>query len=151
MIKVYHNSHDTYYRNPFGAVPLGTPIKLKVKVIADIPVQDCVLRLWEQGCRERLINMNLIKIKQQGEKIWQLFETTYTPPEAPGLVWYYFRIKIDNRFFFYGNNRENLGGAGELKLHEPPSYQITVYKPSPVPRWFKNGVMYQIFWIILRG
>jgi 4-alpha-glucanotransferase len=145
MIKVYHNSHDTYYRNPFGAVPLGTPIKLKVKVIADIPVQDCVLRLWEQGCRERLINMNLIKIKQQGEKIWQLFETTYTPPEAPGLVWYYFRIKIDNRFFFYGNNRENLGGAGELKLHEPPSYQITVYKPSPVPRWFKNGVMYQIF------
>ena len=116
---------------------------MKVKVIADIPVQDCVLRLWEQGCRERLINMNLIKIKQQGKKFGSSLKLRILRRKRR-LVWYYFRIKIDNRFFF----TEIIGktwGSRRIKLHEPPSYQITVYKPSPVPRWFKNGVMYQIF------
>jgi 4-alpha-glucanotransferase len=144
-IKVYHDSQDLFYRNPFGAVPYGTKVRLRVKIISEIPVNECLLRLWEKGSQEHLIKMSLVKERLKEKKIWQVFETLYTSPQEPGLVWYFFRITLDDQVYFYGNNKEGLGGVGKLRKEEPPSYQITVYKPNPVPRWFKEGVMYQIF------
>ncbi|MEL7566614.1 MAG: alpha-amylase family glycosyl hydrolase, partial [Dehalobacterium sp.] len=143
-IEVYHDSHDVNYRSPFGAVPCGTRLFLRIDTISQVPVEECLLRLWEKGDREHLISMKCREIRQ-GNKIKQSFEVEYPLPNEPGLIWYYFRIKIENKVYYYGNNRECLGGPGELKSLEPPSYQITVFRPSEVPWWFKDGVIYQIF------
>jgi hypothetical protein len=47
---------------------------------------------------------------------------------------------------YYGNSPEMLGGAGVETNGPPWSYQLTVYDRSyRVPRWLRNGVIYQIF------
>lgn len=143
--KVYHDSHNTYYRSPFGAVPCGTQMVFRLEIISQTRTGECLLRLWEKGAREHLIPMVCREESREDDETRQLFEVQYTLPEEPGLVWYFFRFTAGNRFYFYGNNREGLGGIGELSGAEPPSFQITVFQPSEVPRWFKEGVIYQIF------
>lgn len=144
-IEVYHDSHDPNYRSPFGAVSCGTQVTLRVEIISEIAAGECLLRLWEKGDREHLIKMKCRANSRQGNKIKQSFEIKYHLPDEPGLIWYFFRINIGNQVYYYGNNQDSLGGLGELKKVEPPSYQITVFRQSLVPRWFKDGVIYQIF------
>ncbi|HHX50302.1 MAG TPA: 4-alpha-glucanotransferase, partial [Clostridia bacterium] len=144
-LQVYHNSHDSYFRRPFGAVPCGTTIRLRVEIRSKIPVALCQLRVWEKGTVERLLTMGLEKSEREERRHRQVFEMKYRVPEEPGLVWYYFCLTLGEQVFYYGNNPENLGGEGCLVDAQPPGYQITVYRPCPVPPWFRHGVMYQIF------
>lgn len=167
-LQVYHNSHDKNYREPFGAVPCGQKVVLRLKIISDLLVQECLLRVWDKENQEILLPMEMKerekdegnkeqkiqdgqkqqkngnKEEQSSEKLVQLFEIEYIPQEA-GLVWYFFKFQVKGNTYYYINNREELGGEGELSEKEGPSYQITVFKESPVPEWFKKGIMYQIY------
>ena len=51
------------------------------------------------------------------------FSLTFSAPETPCVLWYSF-----------------LAGGEETSV-----WQITVYDPAPVPEWWKNAVVYQIF------
>ena len=51
------------------------------------------------------------------------FSVTFAAPETPRVLWYSFLA------------------AGEATCE----WQITVYKPTPVPAWWKDAVVYQIF------
>ena len=51
------------------------------------------------------------------------FSVSFPAEDEPGLLWYAF-------------------AAGEERTRE---WQITEYAPSPVPEWYKNAVVYQIF------
>ena len=146
-LSVYYNSHQAYYKDPFGAVPCGQRVLFRIGIIADKPVNGCFLRLWEQESRENLVPMicTVNEIDESVDRtVRQIFETTYTSKE-PGLVWYYFRLHINEQIYFYGNNQEELGGEGVLCGQEPSSYQIMIYLPSKIPLWYKKGIMYQIF------
>ena len=66
-------------------------------------------------------------------------------PSKPGLLWYFFKIYQGGKVYFYGNNEDELGGEGRITEYEPPSFQITVYKPMKNPEWFKNSIVYYIF------
>ena len=71
---------------------------------------------------------------------------TYTVPNEPGIVWYYFIIHSGGAVSYYGNNPEGTGGLGAAAATPPPSFQITVHFPdAATPDWFKNAVVYQIF------
>ena len=35
--------------------------------------------------------------------------------------------------------------VGQIYAYNPVPYQITVYKKSNIPDWYKEGVIYQIF------
>lgn len=145
-LKVYHNSHDLFYRNPFGAVTCGQKVVLRLETQSGCPVKECFLRLWEKGEKERLLPMKCCQKAEEEDLIREFFETEYTAPNYPGLVWYYFIIKNGNKTYYYGNSEKLLGGQGQLRENEPPSYQLTVYLPSHrTPEWFKKGIMYQIF------
>ena len=74
-----------------------------------------------------------------------LFSVKIDTSNLWGLNKYYFTIKKDDRYFYYGNNNESLGGEGKLYYNNPIPYQITVYEESYIPEWYKEGVMYQIF------
>lgn len=145
VLQVVHHSHKKYYREPFGAVPCGEQVILRLKVQSDAPVEECLLRLWVKEKEEKLLPMDLIS---QGEIVSGselIFEAKVPLPLEPGLVWYYFRLAVEGKTYFYLNNPEGLGGEGVLSIREGSSFQITVYKPSPVPEWFKKGILYQIF------
>lgn len=133
---VIHNSHDVSFRSPFGAVVCLQPVVLRIKVAEDSIVTACILRLWEDGCGERLMPMQL------GSSQW--FEIEFIPQHS-GIIWYYFILEGEGQRKYYGNNNERLGGSGKVTDQPPDSYQLTVYEFAPVPQWYRQGIMYQIF------
>jgi len=149
----YHNSHDLFYREPFGAVTCGQRITFRLRTFSALPVDACVLRFWETD-REIVIPLHQTIETRGGaakESVSEpleekrLFEVDYEVADRPGLLWYYFVIRVGSKTYYYGNNLKKLGGEGLLSEQEPPSYQITVHKLLTVPEWYKQGVMYQIF------
>jgi len=155
VCEAYHNSHDLHYRAPFGAVPCGQRIIVRLRTFSAVPVELCVLRLWEND-REITRPMQQTTVDHRSQDlatdssqdpcaVMTLFEVDYEVPNITGLIWYYFVIRVGFQTYYYGNNLKKLGGEGTLSEQEPPSYQITVHKPMTVPAWYKGGVMYQVF------
>ncbi|MDR3600519.1 MAG: bifunctional glycogen debranching protein GlgX/4-alpha-glucanotransferase [Desulfosporosinus sp.] len=151
--KAYHNSHDLFYRKPFGAIICGQRITFRLKTFSAVLVDACILRLWETDreitiAMHRTIENSQSSVSDSVPNLSEdtvLFEGDYEVPNIPGLIWYYFVIRVGSQTYYYGNNSKKLGGEGRLWEQEPPSYQITVHKQLEVPKWYKQGMMYQIF------
>ena len=147
-----HDSHDLFFRTPFGAVPCGEKITLRFKVKfhqadpnAGNPDKRVFLFLVKELsgeiCQEELAMDP--EEKKEGEI---LFRKEILAPTHPGLLWYYFIIRGNGSTRYYGNSPQNTGGVGSAFDHVPPSYQITVYKQDlSIPRWLQEAVIYQIF------
>ena len=131
-----HHSRMLRFRSPYGAVPAGEAVTLRLWVGARYLNASVALRMWI-GNQERLLPMQ----GTSGDG-GAYFEATVKLQE-PGLVWYYFRVTPPNgKTLFYGGE----SGEGALYPFEPPGYQITVYDPAfTVPRAFREGILYQIF------
>lgn len=134
---IFHNSHDLLYRLPLGAVTAESKITLRLSV-TDFQPDTVLLRLWSDE-KETLIPME----KDSGGR----YAASFYAPKKPQLIWYYFIIKTGAQTLYYTNNRDRLGGIGEInEFSNDRSYQITVFsKDFKTPDWFKNGIMYQIF------
>lgn len=139
---IVHDSHDKYFRNPFGAVVCGTEINIRIKIETDQKIESVTLRFCKND--QDLLSQNMALTEEEGNI--KTFESSIRADDEPGLIWYFFMIIKDGRVFYYGNNHRRLGGKGEIQEHIPPAYQITVYKAGfTVPEWFKEALMYQIF------
>lgn len=132
-----HDSRQPRYRSPQGALQAGKEVRLALQVSGRLRFASADLRLWIQG-REQLIPMHL---SWEGERAY--FTAMARMPEQPGLVWYYFIVRLPgDEVLNYGGQ----SGSGALYPHEPPGYQITIYDGAfETPRWFREGVLYQIF------
>ncbi|MBE6954566.1 MAG: glycoside hydrolase family 13 protein [Ruminococcaceae bacterium] len=138
----FHNSHDLTYRAPFGAAPTNTEITLALDLTDPVPGYSCSTRLWQEECGETLIPMQSTILPDGTVR----FSCTFTTDSEPGLLWYAFRIiSPDGSTCYYCNRPDGLGGEGTLEQELRNSYQITVYQPAPVPQWYKQAVVYQIF------
>ena len=143
-MKIEHNSRNTFYRTPFGAVTEGTSVTLS------LAVSECGIPWLVQ-----------LMIKEDNGE-WQYIDMAYTfdvngsniytatakMPSTPALMWYAFKIVNETgKDIYYGNNTQNLGGKGEIYSQMPEHcFQITVYSSEyQTPDWFKEGVAYQIF------
>jgi len=137
-----HNSHDLFYRSPFGAVSCGTAVTLKLQVTGGAEVKRVFLRLWrEKDSVEE-------KIEMHPAETGAIYGATFKVPRQPGLLWYYFIVHTGERQYYYGcGGGETGGGPGLLRETIPPSYQITVYQEGAeaAPAWFRDSVLYQIF------
>ncbi len=135
---LFHNSHDEKFRRPFGAAEISSEIFLALEADSPEPGFSCILRLWSQEDGERLIPMET--------RDGSYFYARFSAPDTGCLLWYSFIAKApDGETLYYGNNEKRLGGIGSVWDSEPPSYQITVYKPSVTPEWYKSSIVYQIF------
>jgi cyclomaltodextrinase len=140
--RIYHNSQEEYYRSPFGAVPCGTEVGLRLRVGGEDPVE------WVHVvCRENSGGTSRVPLElEKAEGTERVYRGIITAPSRPDLLWYYFALGMGGRTFYYGNNFQRLGGEGVVLEQVPPAYQITVHKENiRVPRWFTDSVMYQIF------
>lgn len=141
MSWMVHNSYESFYRSPFGAVVCQTPLTLKLKIYADRPLDSVIMRTWFYD-QDYEYEMQLVDDKPE-EKVYQV---QITAPQKPGLLWYSFMVIRDCRVYYYGNNLHRLGGKGIIQEQTPPAYQITVYQEGVLtPRWYRESVMYQIF------
>ena len=131
-MRLYHDSRNTEYRDPFGAVPSGSEVRLRIWA----PDADTVhLRLWTDG------EETVLPMERDGED----FSICYVVPGKPCVVWYCFIAEEDGETEYYGNAWDCFGGEGGTYSELPPSYQITVYDASEVPGWYKDSTVYQIF------
>lgn len=134
---LYHDSRNCMYRSLFGAVPARTALTLRLDVTGVGDDALVKLRFWKDGNGEQILAMT-----DRGG----YYDITVTMPDEGCLIWYYFIVQDGECCHYYGNNADQLGGAGQIYDNEPPSFQITVYDTDAVtPDWFKHAVVYQIY------
>ena len=137
-MQIIHHSHEAFYRSPFGAVPCGATLMLRLRVW-DVPhAPHALLRVWAQD-REHRIPMRQLGA-QDGA---YLFEAELAACGTPCLMWYRFEVLSQGEHVVYGNASDHLGGEGCMGTED--SFQITVYDPAyRTPEWMHRGNIYQI-------
>lgn len=141
-MNIEYNSQESFFKEPFGAVPNNTPIQFRI-LISGIGIPHSVRLMFQYDeCEESFSDMYYVFSIGESSVY-----TTEISLKKPGLVWYYFEITHDNGTVYYANNSNYLGGMGEIYTKKPDKlYQLTVYDENyATPDWFKNAVAYQIF------
>lgn len=127
------------YREPFGAAETGTKVSLSIDV-KEAEVHDVRAMVW----RGEEVSPTYYDMSES-EAGSGRYSTKFKVPDEGCLLWYAFEIKEGDSTVYYGNNSQCLGGVGQTYDYSPECYQITVYKPSEVPNWYTDGIVYQIF------
>ena len=92
----FHDSRNSAYRFPFGAMPTGGSVRISIDVGGDSGA-SCTLRTWIDGEGEGFLPMNAT---QEGDHL--RFSCDFTR-EDPAIVWYSFAIeRSDGRVVRYG-------------------------------------------------
>lgn len=118
---------DSRCKTPYGAVPSGTAVTFTLRPARAEGFSRAVLTARWEFEADRVTETVLPWTGMDGDR--DLFSAALDTEGYVGLVWYTLRLEgLDGR-------RET---TGEL--------QLTVYDPAErVPRWFGEGVTYQIF------
>ena len=128
-----HDSHNSYYRFPLGALPCGASLQLRFQ--CDF-AKSIEVRTWDG--QETFYPMAF-----DGKNG---YTAILTVPSTPKLWWYDFLIHTENGVLHYGNAYDQLGGEGALYEGVPASFQVTVYDPAfRTPEYLHQGSIYHIF------
>ncbi|MDP9353575.1 MAG: alpha-amylase, partial [Chloroflexota bacterium] len=148
-----HNSRDTLYRAPAGAIASDTPLTLRFRTFYK-DVTAVTLRTYHTGTStERLYAM-----KRAAEDVscydpdlqfnCDLWETTLNAGDT-GTLYYRFIVRDGPRTVYYEDDSDVRDGGWGKAFDQSPDWgwAVTVYDPAfslPI-RWMQQGVVYQIF------
>ena len=133
---ISYNSHNLFFKKPFGAVKNGSKVSFRINTEGENEIITVYLMIFSEDV--------IYKMKKMKGESLEYYECEHTFSEE-GLYFYYFKIEKNHEIIFYGNNRGSYGGVGEIFTQEPVKYQLLVYEEQYIPKWFKEGVVYQIF------
>lgn len=140
-LKAYHNSRSLKYREPFGAVPAGSGVTLRLFLAgADAKNASVELRTWDRTERFH-------RGREYEEDGFSVFEFTVKAPVRPGIMWYNFRVSVGGALLYAGAADGALR-SGECRLTQdiPHDFRVTVYKEDfTTPEAFRGKIAYQIF------
>ncbi|MCL4562134.1 MAG: alpha-amylase family glycosyl hydrolase [Chloroflexi bacterium] len=150
---LHHDSRDTLYRTPGGAVPAGTPVAIRFRTFHN-DVTGVKMRLYDINAgAQQILDMTLaasdVSCYQAGlENDSCDFWSIVLPNDNPNNLWYRFIITDGTKTVYYADNTPALDGG----LGSPSdtvidnSYALMVYDPGfAAPDWARNAVIYQIF------
>ena len=147
-----HNSHDTLYRVPFGAVTPGTEIILRFRTYHN-DVESVRARVWDATANGQFF-VNFEKVAQdiscydeaQPNETCDFWQASLTPAQ-PTTLFYRFIITDGSATANYEDDEFRDGGWGEARSgYNDWGYVIQVYDAGyTAVSWLQNGVMYQIF------
>jgi hypothetical protein len=89
---IYHNSQEEYYRNPKGALEVGSALTIRIKVPEKI--KKIFLYYWTESTGNVKVAMNLHK----EEENYSYYSVTFNVGMKPQLLWYNFGFG-DEEFF----------------------------------------------------
>ncbi|MDE7244067.1 MAG: glycoside hydrolase family 13 protein, partial [Oscillospiraceae bacterium] len=133
------DSRSPNCKTPYGAVPCRTEILLTLRPLTAEGFLSCQLILqYEFADKAREVPLS----PDGTEGVYTVFSGSYTVPEEPELIWYYFRFMgEDGAAVDFGRN-----GFCRKDGEVPEPWQQTVYEDTlATPDWFGRGVTYQIF------
>ncbi len=119
-----YNSKEKYFKNPFGAVTLGTTVIFKAGVDRRLLIDEIYLRLRCEGGIDFDIKGSWVELKLG----YDMYHFDFTSSQI-GLYSYFFEAHFHD------------DGWDSSKI-----YQLSVYdKAYQTPDWLKQGLMYQVF------
>jgi glycosidase len=153
-----HDSFDSYYRAPFGAVAAGTSVTLRFRT-ERLDVEGVALRVYQYNPATDTTSgpvdypLSYLEDRVENGTSYAIWSYTLATPSTPAILYYKFRVtdRLDEDFYSddYTDDHDNVrqGGPGAPSDNEPfPSFQITVYDPAfQTPSWLQNANVYQIF------
>ena len=147
-----HDSHDSLYRVPFGAVNPNDTVTLRFRSSAN-DVTGVRVRVWNTTANaQSFLDMQRVATgvscydAAQPDKVCDYWQTTVTPT-VPTTLYYRFIVQDGTATAFYDDDDFRNGGWGEARPGvRDNGYVITVYDPAFQPiSWMQNAVVYQIF------
>ncbi|GAC1320463.1 MAG: alpha-amylase family glycosyl hydrolase [Chloroflexota bacterium] len=149
-----HDSRNSLYRVPFGAVNPNTPVKLRFRTFHN-DVTSVTIRLYDTAVgHESREPMTLVarnvdcydKALNSAGNTCDYWQYTYTPA-ALGTVYYRFIARDGTATAYYSDTSNRYGGRGVATSDEQDNgFRLNVVDPNfKVIPWMQNGVMYQIF------
>ncbi len=147
-----HDSRDTLYRAPGGAVTAGTPVKIRFRTFHN-DVTGVNLRLYDINAgAEKIQPMQIAAsdvpcFEDLGNRTCDFWETTVTS-DVPNNFWYRFVVTDGTATAYYADNTPALdGGLGAPTADVVDnSYALMFYdKNFKSAAWAKDAIMYQIF------
>lgn len=144
-----HDSRDPLYRTPFGAVTMGTEIRLRFRTTAG-DVEAVGVRVADVfGGGASTYRMTKIATMPSDDNVWgyDIWEATFTAPDHLTVLQYVFGAVDGDRIVYYGDDAAADGGWGAASnSNQITPFDIYVYDPAySVPDWAKNATIYQIF------
>ena len=151
-----HDSRDSVYRTPGGAVPAGTPVTLRFRTFHDdvtgVKVRLYSLRLAGQQIRPMSIAASGVPCYQAGLETETCDFWSLTLPASianqPDNLWYRFIVSDGADTDYYADDTPALDGGLGAPSDDPidQSWALMQYVPGfSAPAWAKSAVIYQIF------
>jgi glycosidase/fibronectin type 3 domain-containing protein len=147
-----HNSQDSLYRVPFGAVNPGSEIILRFRTYHN-DVTGVRARFWNSATSSQFFqDMSLVASDvscydpARLDERCDFWQTSYTPTQI-GTLYYRFIVTDGTAIAYYDDDSFQDGGWGEATPNlQDDSYVVTVYDPAfqPIP-WMRDAVVYQVF------
>ena len=147
-----HDSRDTLYRTPGGAVPAGSSVKIRFRTFHN-DVTDVKLRLFDvntsadQQILMKIAASDVSCYQDLGNHTCDYWETTVSS-DVPNNYWYRFVVTDGTKTAYYADNTAALdGGLGSPSDNVVDnSWALMFYdKNFKSPTWAKDAVIYQIF------
>lgn len=142
--ELYHDTWDTLFRSPFGAVTKNSKVKLRLQTKkGDLTQAKVFLRNYDSGTTQ-VVNMTSAGwIEKNGKQI-EYWEATVQPKEI-GVYGYKFIARDGQAVLEYGEDSKQ-GHVGLAVEKNANLFQLTVYQTNfHTPDWMKEAVVYQIF------
>lgn len=147
-----HDSHNSLYRVPFGAITPGTPLILRFRTYHN-DVTGVRVRFYDTAAsREFFATMSIAASgvscydPAQPNESCDFWQAVYIPP-APTTLYYRFIVTDGSASAYYADDGLFNGGWGQATpAMIDNSYAVTVYDPAFQPvTWMQSGIVYQIF------
>ncbi len=148
-----HDSRDTLYRTPGGAVPAGTPVSLRFRSFHN-DVTAVNLRLYSLNTSgQQILPMAVAAtdvscyepgLEAETCDFWQVT----LPNGLPDNLWYRFLVTDGTDTDYYADNTAALDGGLGTTTDDlvDRSYALMVYNIGfTAPAWAQSAVIYQIF------
>jgi glycosidase len=147
-----HDSFDSAYRAPFGAVPAGSgSVTLRLRTCRD-DADRVRLRIWDAVAAEE----RWVALSRDGSATdpalgaVDLWSVTLPVPGAPTILYYFFEVGQGEDVDYYVDDDPRFAGGGTGAVSDgwddSRSFQLTVYDPAfSVPAWYTEGAAYQVF------
>jgi len=148
-----HDSRDTLYRTPGGAVPAGASVLLRFRTFHD-DVTAVRARIFDVDANaqtilamERVASGVSCYQASLGDETCDFWQVELENAD-PNNLWYRFVVTDGSDVDYYADNTPALDGGLGQTTEDPVdhSYALTVYEPGfTTPAWSHTGLLYQIF------
>jgi len=151
-----HDSLDDLYRVPFGAIPAGSAVTLRLRAAAG-DLSGATLRAWDANLNTQvLVPMKLVATdRTAGAHGYDYWEATLHTLAQPTVISYRFIVRDGSTTRYLESSAAKDGTASAARGAElgtvstesaDSSWQVDAYKPDfATPDWTRGAVVYQIF------